>query len=62
MCIGNLSALSGGYLNTPEVKQYPVWIAQYYRICQYDEPYVGWQYASDGKVPGIKGDVDMNVW
>lgn len=43
-------------------KQYPIWVAQYYKECQYEGEYVIWQYASDGKVDGISGNVDMNYF
>ena len=43
-------------------KKYPVWVAQYYKECQYKGDYKIWQYASDGKVDGISGNVDMNYY
>lgn len=39
---------------------YKVWCAQYYSKCEYKGKYVIWQYSSEGKVNGIKGNVDMN--
>lgn len=39
---------------------YKVWCAQYNSKCDYEGKYVLWQYTSDGSVPGVKGDVDMN--
>ena len=36
------------------------WIAQYNWRCDYTGNYSFWQYASDGRVPGISGNVDMN--
>ena len=36
------------------------WIAQYNWRCDYTGKYSFWQYASDGRVPGISGNVDMN--
>ena len=36
------------------------WIAQYNWRCDYTGKYSLWQYASDGRVPGISGNVDMN--
>ena len=49
-------------INMDELAEYPVWVAQYYHTCTYDRPYYLWQYSSSGRVNGIKGDVDMNVW
>ena len=36
------------------------WIAQYNSKCDYTGNYSIWQYKSNGKVPGINGNVDMN--
>lgn len=41
---------------------YPIWVAQYYKECQYEGKYVMWQYTSNGKVDGISGNVDMNYF
>lgn len=43
-------------------EKWPVWVAQYYKECQYKKDYVVWQYASDGKVDGINGNCDMNYF
>ena len=59
---GNLYMLSKGSLNSTLIKSNPIWVAQYYKICEYDEEHVGWQYTSKGSVPGINGNVDMNIF
>ena len=41
--------------------KYPVWVAQYNYKCDYKGPYTTWQYSSQGKVNGIRGNVDMNI-
>lgn len=41
-------------------KKISVWVAQYYKECQYTGKYDIWQYASDGSVSGISGNCDMN--
>lgn len=41
-------------------KDISVWVAQYYKECQYKGEYDIWQYASDGSVSGISGNCDMN--
>lgn len=41
-------------------KDVSVWVAQYYKECQYEGDYDIWQYASDGKVSGISGNCDVN--
>ena len=37
-----------------------VWVAQYYKECEYEGEYDIWQYSSSGKVDGTSGNVDMN--
>lgn len=39
---------------------YKVWCAQYAPKCEYKGEIVMWQYTSEGRVDGVKGDVDMN--
>lgn len=41
-------------------KKISVWVAQYYKECQYEGKYDIWQYTSSGKVNGISGNCDMN--
>lgn len=36
------------------------WVAQYNSVCTYKGKHDMWQYASDGRVNGISGNVDMN--
>lgn len=36
------------------------WVAQYNTTCTYKGKHDMWQYASDGRVNGISGNVDMN--
>ena len=42
--------------------QYPFWFAKY--TDQMDFPYKiqFWQYSDEGSVPGIEGDVDLNLY
>lgn len=39
----------------------PVWLAQYYDHPTYERPFYMWQLTDTGKVPGIKGCVDIDV-
>lgn len=39
---------------------YDVWVAQYNSTCEYEGKYVIWQYTSEGRVAGAKGDIDLN--
>lgn len=47
----NLSALSG----------YKIWYAQYAAAHTYSGHMDMWQYSCKGAIPGIKGDVDLNI-
>lgn len=51
------------YLNTPEFDRYPYWIAHYYvKDLQYKGPWKFWQHTDCGRLPGIKGRVDLNIY
>lgn len=51
------------YLNTPEFEQYPYWIAHYYvDKLEYKGKWTFWQHTDRGKVQGIKGYVDCNIF
>lgn len=41
---------------------YPIWLAHYTSETSYEGPYDYWQLCSNGKVPGISGTVDINVY
>lgn len=43
-------------------EKYLIWVAQYYKECQYEGDYLIWQYSSSGEVDGIIGNVDMNYY
>lgn len=47
-------------LDYNRIKDYDIWVAQYYSVCQYIYPYNMWQHSSSGSVNGIEGNVDMN--
>ena len=58
---------SGQYFMQDELQmsalsEYLVWMPQYNSTLTYTGPYKCWQYSSSGKVDGINGNVDMNVW
>ena len=48
------------YLN--ELEDYPFWLALYQDRMDYPYKVEMWQYTCTGKVPGIPGDVDINVY
>ncbi len=43
-------------------QRYPIWVAQYNKRCDYGNAYAFWQYSSGGKVDGMNGRIDSNVW
>lgn len=57
----NPSELSTRVHDAQIVYNYPLWLAQYYYKPTYRGQYKYWQYSSKGSVPGIRGNVDMNV-
>lgn len=51
------------YLGTPEFNEYPFWIAHYYvDELEYKGQWVFWQHTDCGKVSGIQGFVDCNIF
>ena len=45
-----------------ELEDYPFWLALYQDRMTYPWKVEMWQYTSSGKVPGINGAVDLNVY
>lgn len=51
------------YLNDSVFDQYPYWIAHYYvDKVEYQGNWKFWQHTDVGHLPGIKGDVDFNIY
>lgn len=48
-------------LNASKLEKYYIWVAQYNTECSYTGRYDIWQYSEDGQIPGIKGNVDLNI-
>ncbi len=48
------------YLN--ELEDYPFWLALYTNRMTYPYKVEMWQYTASGRVPGIQGNVDINVY
>lgn len=42
--------------------QWERWVAQWNDECTYEGDYSMWQWCSDGVIPGIDGEVDLNYW
>ena len=45
-----------------ELEEYPFWLALYQDRMTYPYRVEMWQYTDKGRVPGIQGDVDINVY
>lgn len=51
------------YLNTPDFDEYPYWIAHYYvEKLSYKGDWKFWQHTDCGRVDGIRGYVDCNIF
>lgn len=51
------------YLNDSVFDAYPYWIAHYYvEKVEYKGAWKFWQHTDVGKLPGIKGNVDFNIY
>lgn len=48
-------------LDLERLTDYDFWLAEYNSEPTYYYDFSMWQYTSEGKVPGIKGDVDLNI-
>ena len=49
-------------LNLEELEKYDKWFANYSQTPYYPYKFTMWQYSSTGKVDGINGDVDLNIY
>ena len=45
-----------------EIRDYPFWLAMYTTVLDYPYKIQMWQYTETGSVPGVNGNVDMNIW
>lgn len=48
-------------LDLPRLTEYDFWLAEYGKKPTYYYDYKIWQYSNTGKIPGISGDVDLNI-
>ena len=48
-------------LDLEKLLDYPVWYADYEELPQTPYRFSMWQYSSTGSVPGIEGNVDLNI-
>jgi lysozyme len=51
------------YLSDSVFDDYPYWIAHYYvDQVEYEGKWKFWQHTDVGRLPGIKGNVDFNIY
>lgn len=50
------------YLNLEELKDYDFWLAAYTQRMKFPYKIQMWQYTDNGKVPGITGPCDINIY
>ena len=50
-----------GQYDLSQLMDYPFWLAQYNSIPTFYYDFDMWQYTSNGRVPGISGNVDINL-
>lgn len=60
MIYANLDYLNNK-LNSSELNKYDKWLAQWSSKPTYNKEFGMWQYSSKGSVPGINGNVDLNI-
>ncbi len=51
-----------GNLQLEKLTEYPHWVALYKDEMTYEHRFTMWQYTDSGAVPGIEGQVDLNVY
>ena len=56
----NLSYLNGK-LNNNSLDKYDKWLAEWANAPTYNKPFGMWQYSSKGSIPGIEGNVDLDI-
>lgn len=61
MIYGNPSWISN-HLNLSYLSDHSIWLAHYTWATDYPYKFVMWQYSSEGKVDGIEGNVDLNMY
>lgn len=49
-------------ISSDNKQRFTIWVAQWSDTCTYKETYGIWQYSDKGRVAGINGNVDLNVY
>ena len=50
------------YFDLDTLNDFEIWYADYEEAPQTNIHFTWWQYTETGSVPGIKGDMDLNIW
>ena len=51
-----------GNMHLDQLKDYPHWLARYTDQLDYPYRFAMWQYTCTGTVPGVQGEVDINIF
>ena len=54
--------LSRNLLDLEQLVDIPFWLALYTDQMTFDHRIQMWQYTQEGRIPGIEGNVDINLW
>lgn len=54
--------LTDSHFDLHSLTEYPMWLAMYDTHMDYPHRLYMWQYTSEGKIPGIEGTVDLNIY
>ncbi len=49
-------------LDLEKLSDYPIWYADYEALPQTPYAFAFWQYGNEGRVTGVSGDCDLNIW
>ena len=49
-------------LDISQLKDFPIWYADYEALPQTPYMFDFWQYSNTGRVDGVSGDVDLDIW
>ena len=60
MLYANLNWLNN-HIDYDIIRDYDIWLAQWNDKPTYDRPFYMWQFSNQGRIDGIKGDVDLNI-
>ena len=54
-------AMAQNYYHLIDLEDYEFWLAEYQDVPTYPYTFGMWQYTNEGSVPGVTGNVDMNL-